>query len=83
MREGEDEPYREGTGLLARGLRTSVVPVWLEGTAEVLPAGARWPRRGRTRVVFGAPLAVEPDEDAASVTRRIEEAVRALAGAGP
>jgi long-chain acyl-CoA synthetase len=81
VREGTREPFREGTGLLARALRLPVVPVWMDGTAGVLPAGARWPHRGRTRVVFGAPISIEPGKDASAVTRRIEEAVRRLADA--
>lgn len=34
-----------------------VVPVGIAGTRQILPKGARWPRRNRVGVVFGRPLA--------------------------
>lgn len=77
--EGSLEPFREGIGLFARDLRCPVLPVYLEGSATVIPAGARWFRFGRTRVVFGRPLSVPADVGGAEATRKVEEAVRALA----
>jgi long-chain acyl-CoA synthetase len=78
-------PFRGGIGILARELRATVVPAWVEGTARVLPDGARWMRRGRTRLVLGEPLRIDPDADPAETTRRLEMAVRRLedSGSGP
>jgi long-chain acyl-CoA synthetase len=85
--EGERRPagrhggFRPGVGLLAQRLEAPVIPVYLEGTGQVLPPGQILPRRGRTRVVFGLPLRLEhkaPDLLALDV----EEAVASLAGAG-
>jgi long-chain acyl-CoA synthetase len=72
------ERFRPGIGMFARELRAPIIPVHVEGTAEVLPDDAWWPRRGRTRLVLGAPLIIEPDADAAEVTRRLEARVREL-----
>jgi len=78
--EGEEGPFREGTGIFARDLRLPVVPAWVEGTGPILPPGARWPRFGRTRARFGPPLRIDPGEDPAAIARRLEEAVMRLGG---
>ncbi len=80
--EGEIHEFRGGIGLFVRELRCPVVPVYLEGTAGVVPDGARWLHFGRTRLVFGAPFTVEPGISGDAATRRAEEAVRALASGG-
>jgi len=72
------EPFRKGIGMFARELRAPVIPAYIEGTDAVLPDRRYWPRLGRTRLVLGPPLFIDPDADAAQVTRRIEEAVQRL-----
>ncbi|HYV86591.1 MAG TPA: AMP-binding protein [Patescibacteria group bacterium] len=76
--EGTMQAFRPGIGVFARELRAPVIPVRVEGTSRVLPDDAWWPRRGRTSLVIGAPMSIEPDADAAEVTRRLEASVRAL-----
>lgn len=51
----EGGPVRPGVGRLVEAGAT-VVPVRLEGTAAILPKGARWPRRHPVRVSVGAPV---------------------------
>lgn len=46
-----------GAVSLVLGEQVPVVPVGLSGVSDVLPPGARWPRRRRMTVRFGAPLA--------------------------
>jgi long-chain acyl-CoA synthetase len=77
--EGRIEPFRRGIGIFARELRAPVIPGYVEGTGRVLPDGARWPRFGRTLLALGAPLVIDPAEPAEAITRRLEDAVRALA----
>ena len=81
--EGEMQSFRGGTGMLARDLRCPVLPVYLEGTATVLPAGALWLHRGRARVVFGRPFRIDPESSAEEAMRRTEEAVRSISPFGP
>jgi len=76
--EGMMERFRGGIGIFARDLRMPVIPAYVEGTAAVLPDKAYWPRFGKTRLVLGAPIRIDPDADPAEVTRRLEEAVRTL-----
>jgi long-chain acyl-CoA synthetase len=71
-------PFRKGIGMFARELRAPVIPAYVEGTDRVLPNGRYWPRFGRTRLILGPPLYVDPDADAAEVTRQIEAAVGKL-----
>jgi acyl carrier protein len=77
---GTTEPFRGGVGVLARELRAPVIPAYVEGTAEVLPDHAWIPRFGRTRLVLGPPIHVDPNGEATEITRRLEAAVRALGG---
>jgi len=76
--EGTLSSFRRGIGIFARDLRAPVVPALVEGTARVLPEGARWLRSGRTRLVLGEPLLVDPEADPDETAKRLEEAVRKL-----
>jgi 1-acyl-sn-glycerol-3-phosphate acyltransferase len=77
--DGRLGTFRPGIGHLAAGLGVPVVPVHLDGPATVLPKGRRWPRTGRARVRFGAPLAFGRETSPRAATMAIEAAVRALA----
>jgi len=76
--EGTVGSFRAGIGIFARELRAPVIPARVEGTARVLPEGARWFRFGRTRLVLGEPLFVDPEADPRRIADQIEEAVRGL-----
>lgn len=47
-----------GAGFIAQRCGCPVLPVALTGTAECLPKGAKWPRRVKVTVKFGAPFVV-------------------------
>jgi len=51
-------PAEPGAGFLAQKAACTVVPVGLIGTKNVLPKGARWPRRGKVTIKFGRPFVV-------------------------
>src|SRR5581483_7723230 len=74
---GEIGRFQPGVGLIASKLHLPVVPVRLEGVDRVLHHTWRWPRFGRVRVSFGAPMALE-GEDYQALARRVEDAVVAL-----
>ncbi len=70
---------RPGIGMLLKAQPRPVVPVWIEGTDQVLPVGQLWPRRGQVVIRIGAPI--EPGEDGAderAIVARIEQAMRSL-----
>jgi long-chain acyl-CoA synthetase len=70
-------PFKPGVGMIGAKLDVPVVPVRLQGLDRVLPTGARFPRRGRVMVSFGAPLRLR-GEDYAALAEQVEKAVRGL-----
>jgi 1-acyl-sn-glycerol-3-phosphate acyltransferase len=74
-------PFRSGIGrLAAEFLNLPIIPVWLEGTARVLPKKASIPRPVRVSACFGAPVTYSPPrlDDTASwrvVASQVREAV--------
>lgn len=79
-RSGKMASFKIGAAGLAKAVRVPVLPVALIGAHEAMPYGARWPRRGRPRVVVavGEPLLARDKEPTASFNERIEASVRAL-----
>ena len=81
--------FRKGVGILACELTVPIVPAWIEGTYQVLPVGARWPRRYPVSLKFGKSFTITANQiedwkqkevdsyDAA--TRLIQEQVLKLA----
>lgn len=63
--EGKLLPFRAGLGLILKEYSDlPVVPVYIEGTYEALPVGARFPRPRRIVVHIGKPLMPEELEKA-------------------
>jgi len=59
-RDGNIQPFQPGIGLILSAHPVPVIPVLIQGTFEALPRGARWPRRGHIRIIFGEVL--HPDK---------------------
>lgn len=76
---GEINPFRPGIGMMAARLRVPVVPMRVEGIDKVLHHTWKMAKPGRVTVSFGAPLHLT-GEDYEDLTRRVEDAVRKLAG---
>jgi 1-acyl-sn-glycerol-3-phosphate acyltransferase len=66
-RDGALGEIKPGFIALIRHGKVPVVPVGIAGGTDVMPRGALLPRRGRVRVVFGAPL---PIDDVLRLSRR-------------
>jgi len=85
-RDGRLYRGRTGIGWLALSADVCVVPVGLTGTDQVQPVGARFPRVGRVRVRFGAPIRPEayaglsPAQARRRLTDDVMDAVAALSG---
>lgn len=60
-KEGRLGPGKPGIGVIVAETRCRVLPVYLEGTHQVLPVGARWPRLYPIRVVIGETLEFSKD----------------------
>jgi 1-acyl-sn-glycerol-3-phosphate acyltransferase len=74
-------PFQEGAAWLAIATKAPCVPVAFSGTAAFFPRGAKLVAPGgRMKMSFGKPIASTGlrSEDRAGLTRRLEDAVRAL-----
>ncbi|HEU5093356.1 MAG TPA: lysophospholipid acyltransferase family protein [Nitrospira sp.] len=60
--DGHLRPPKAGIGVIVSQTGCPVVPAYLKGTFDVLPAGARWPRLRQVTVRFGAPIQFETGE---------------------
>jgi long-chain acyl-CoA synthetase len=78
---GVMEHFRDGTSMFARELRLPVVPVYLEGTEQIIPEGDPWYvfNHGSVRLVVGPPFSIHPEAETAAVTQLLQDRVRALA----
>ncbi len=54
--DGKLQRLRPGIGLVLAAQRVPVIPVWIDGTREVMPPGQRFPRPGKVRVIIGDPI---------------------------
>lgn len=75
-RDGRVAPLRPGAAALAMQLGLPLVPVCLLGTGDLMPVGARWPRRsgdGRVdvSVSFGQPIPVAAGDDRFELMERV------------
>lgn len=76
--DGWSQEHRPGAAYLAKRTRVPVIPVYLDGTANVLPKGRNWPSRGRCAVVFGDPMTIDEDENPRVFAKRVEQRIKEL-----
>lgn len=56
--DGAIQEFKPVIGHLALGVKVDILPVWIGGTYEAMPKGARVPTKRRLRARIGPPLAV-------------------------
>jgi 1-acyl-sn-glycerol-3-phosphate acyltransferase len=78
--DGHLRPPKAGIGVIVSQTGCPVVPVYLKGTFDVLPTGARWPRLRQVTVRFGAPITFETggQKEKAETKRFYEEVSRTV-----
>jgi long-chain acyl-CoA synthetase len=83
--DGQLQRFQSGIGLLLDKSKVPVVPTAIFGAFEAWPRDRRYPRRGRVKVVFGAPLsraellaAGKGNTDAERIATGLQAAVAAL-----
>lgn len=75
--DGRLLPFEQGLGLVVRELRLPLIPVRVRGLEQVLPRGAKFPKRGDVSVTFGKPMEFGLEEPEA-VVEAIRKAVERL-----
>ena len=75
--DGWGQRFKGGAAYLSSRSGAPVVPVFIDGTGPIFGKGMKRPKPGRTKVVFGAPLWPQDDENTRRYNTRIEEAVDA------
>lgn len=87
--DGHLRQAKAGLGMIVAQTGCPVVPAYLKGTFEVLPAGAKRPRFHPVSVSFGAPLSFSREGDKETkqfyqeVSRVVMERIAALGGVVP
>jgi 1-acyl-sn-glycerol-3-phosphate acyltransferase len=72
-------PFRAGTGLLASQLGVPVVPVRIDGLAELKLSGRRgFALPGSVTISFGDPVTYPPDADPAHIAADLERRVKEI-----
>jgi len=77
-RTGELLPFHPGPAILALAERVPVLPIYIQGTAGVLPAGTKYSRPAPVRVRVGKQIWFDDGTSVEQAKRAMEEAVRAL-----
>lgn len=77
-RTGELLPFHPGAAILALGERVPVLPIYIEGTANVLPPGTKYSRPAPVRVRVGEQIWFDVGTSVEQARREMEEAVRTL-----
>ena len=78
--DGKLQRLRPGIGLVLAAQPVPVVPVWIEGTWEVMAPGQRFPRFGkRVQVVIGDPVSSESyGSDEREIVKKLQTALEDL-----
>ena len=77
--DGKLQRLRPGIGLVLAAQPVPVVPVWIEGTREVLAPGQRFPRFGKVRVIIGDPISRDTyGTDEREIVRTLQSALEEL-----
>ncbi len=78
--DGQLQRLRPGIGLVLAAQPVPVVPVWIEGTREVMAPGRRFPRLGkRVHVVIGDPVSQPAyGDDEREIVEKLQSVLEAL-----
>lgn len=78
--DGNLHPFRPGIGVFVHELGLQVVPITIRGLFEILPIGAKWPKRGRAEISIGPPFVFAGDGPA-QITAKLSAWIEGQFGA--
>jgi long-chain acyl-CoA synthetase len=76
--DGRMAKFQPGIGLLARNLNLPIIPMRLEGVAQMKQAHRRLARKDELAIHIGAPITFSADVTAEEIPTQLESAVRHL-----
>jgi long-chain acyl-CoA synthetase len=76
--DGRMAKFQPGIGLLAENLGIPIIPMRLDGVAQMKQARRRLARRNEITVYIGAPIRVPPHAAPQEIAAQLESAVRSL-----
>ena len=82
-RNGELGRFKQGAAYICLDTHSAAVPIYIEGAHQLMPKGSSMPKQGEVLIRFGAPIKPRPDDDYASFTARMEDAIVSLSGDVP
>lgn len=78
-RDGKQQPYKSGTGMMAVEMQVPVIPVKTKGLYGTVPVHYHWPRRrAKVTVQIGNPIRFDKDTPYRDATRQLEEVMEKL-----
>ncbi len=72
----EIQPFKRGPAMMALKLAMPLIPVYIEGTYQVMRKGQCFPRRGKINVKIGKPIIACKDKK--QVTELLENSIKKL-----
>ncbi len=78
LEQGKVPQAHSGVGFLIAKSRVPVVPVYIQGSGQVLPPGAKWFKRHPIRVIIGPPLRLSEVSSYEAASRQVMEAILSL-----
>lgn len=72
------EIARAGVGFLVKKTKVPVIAAKIYGSDEILPRGAKMPRRGRIKVVFSRVDTIVSQDSYEDIARKIMEKIKSL-----
>lgn len=76
--DGSLHPFMTGSGLLAAQLGAPVVPIRIDGLAELKLQHKRFARPGQVSIIFGEAMRFSQTDDPAQIARELERGVKEL-----
>ena len=77
--DGWGMPFRGGAAYLAKRHQVPIVPIYLEGTRNILPRGKNFPKTSKTMLIFGDPIFCNPETKSQQLAKDIFKATNSLA----
>ncbi len=73
---GKMGEFKQGIGLIVKESGLPVLPIKLKGMYEIYPKGAKFPKRGSVKLIFGKKVKFSFDESVVSITEKLEKLMR-------